>query len=300
MIEIKHAVKSFDKVEAIRDLSLTIRDGEVFGLVGTNGAGKSTLLRMIAGIIRPDKGEVLLDAAVICENEEVKRELFYISDEGYVFPNADALEMMRFYMSVYPRFDMKRFHELTGRFGLDEKRKISTFSKGMKKQLSLIMGLCAGTKYLLCDETFDGLDPVMRQTVKGLIAQEILDRAFTPVIASHNLRELEDICDTVGLLHEGGILLSKDLTELKTHMHKVQCLISDKDRESALLQRLDILEVHRQGTLLIITARGTREDIMNKIQEADPLFCEIIPLSLEEIFISETEVAGYEIRNILF
>jgi ABC-2 type transport system ATP-binding protein len=170
----------------------------------------------------------------------------------------------------------------------------------MKKQLALIIGMCAGTRYLLCDETFDGLDPAMRQVIKALIAQEILDRAFTPVIASHNLRELEDICDTVGLLHEGGVLLSKDLTELKTHMHKVQCLISDREKESALIQALDILEIKRQGTLLIITARGTREEIMAKVQEADPLFSEIIPLSLEEIFISETEVAGYEIKNILF
>ena len=300
MIEIKQAVKSFDKVQAIRDLSLTIRDGEVFGLVGTNGAGKSTLLRMIAGIIRPDRGDVLMDGRMIYENEEIKKEIFYISDEGYVFPNSVPLEMMRFYMTVYPKFNEKRFHELTSQFGLDEKRKISTFSKGMKKQLALITGLCAGTKYLLCDETFDGLDPVMRQAVKGLIAQEILDRGFTPVIASHNLRELEDICDTVGLLHEGGVLLSRDLTELKTHLHKVQCLISDREKESALIQSLDILEVQRQGTLLIITARGTREEIMEKVQKADPLFSEIIPLSLEEIFISETEVAGYEIRNILF
>jgi ABC-2 type transport system ATP-binding protein len=300
MIEIKHAVKSFDQVEAIRDLSLTIRDGEVFGLVGTNGAGKSTLLRMVAGIIRPDKGEILSDGSVIYENEELKKEIFYISDEGYVFPNSVPLEMMRFYMSVYPSFQEKRFHELMSRFGLDEKRKISTFSKGMKKQLALIIGMCAGTRYLLCDETFDGLDPAMRQVIKALIAQEILDRAFTPVIASHNLRELEDICDTVGLLHEGGVLLSKDLTELKTHMHKVQCLISDREKESALIQALDILEIKRQGTLLIITARGTREEIMAKVQEADPLFSEIIPLSLEEIFISETEVAGYEIKNILF
>lgn len=300
MIEIKHAVKSFDQIEAIRDLSLTIRDGEVFGLVGTNGAGKSTLLRMIAGIIRPDKGEVLSDGTMVYENEELKKEIFYISDEGYVFPNAVPLEMMRFYMSVYPEFQEKRFHELMSRFGLDEKRKISTFSKGMKKQLALIIGMCAGTRYLLCDETFDGLDPAMRQVIKALIAQEILDRAFTPVIASHNLRELEDICDTVGLLHEGGVILSKDLTELKMHMHKVQCLISDREKESALIQALDILEIKRQGTLLIITARGTREEIMAKIQEADPLFSEVIPLSLEEIFISETEVAGYEIKNILF
>lgn len=300
MIEIKQAVKSFDKVEAIRGLSLTIHDGEVFGLVGTNGAGKSTLLRMIAGIIRPDKGDVLSDGRMIYENEEIKKEIFYISDEGYVFPNAVPLEMMRFYMSVYPEFQEKRFHELMSRFGLDEKRKISTFSKGMKKQLALIIGMCAGTRYLLCDETFDGLDPAMRQVIKALIAQEILDRAFTPVIASHNLRELEDICDTVGLLHEGGVILSKDLTELKMHMHKVQCLISDREKESALIQALDILDIKRQGTLLIITARGTREEIMAKIQEADPLFSEVIPLSLEEIFISETEVAGYEIKNILF
>ena len=300
MISVKNAVKSFESVMAIRDLSLEIRDGEIFGLVGTNGAGKSTLLRMIAGIIRPDSGEILSDGARIYENPEIKKEIFYIPDENYAFPNTVPLEMLRFYMTVYPEYQEKRFHELMERFGLEEKRKISTFSKGMKKQLALIFGLCAGTKYLLCDETFDGLDPVVRQAVKSLIAQEILDRAFTPVIASHNLRELEDFCDTVGLLHEGGVVLSRDLTELKMHMHKVQCLIPDPEKESALLQALDTLDVRRQGTILIITARGIREEIMEKVQEADPVFSEIIPLSLEEIFISETEVAGYEIKNILF
>ncbi len=300
MIEIKHAVKSFDEVKAIRDLSMQIRDGEVFGLVGTNGAGKSTLLRMIAGIIIPDQGEILCDGKVIYENEELKKEIFYISDEGYVFSNAVPLEMMRFYQSVYPGFQEERFHEMMKQFSLEEKRKISTFSKGMKKQLFLIFGLCAGTRYLLCDETFDGLDPVMRQAVKGLIGEEIVDRAFTPVIASHNLRELEDICDTVGLLHEGGVLLSKDLTEMKMHIHKIQCVITDPEKEAALRKQLDLLEAHRQGSLLIITARGTRDEIMDKVREAEPLFCEVIPLTLEEIFISETEVAGYEIKNILF
>ena len=230
MIEIRNAVKSFDKVRAIRDLTLTIRDGEIFGLVGTNGAGKSTLLRMIAGILRPDAGEILMDGTPVYENEAVKRELFYISDESYVFPNATPLEMMRFYGTVYPGFSEKRFLEMTDRFGLAGTRRIATFSKGMKKQLALLFGLCAGTRYLLCDETFDGLDPVMRQAVKGLMAEEILDRPFTPVIASHNLRELEDICDTVGLLHEGGVLLSKELSEMKTHIHKVQCLVQDADR----------------------------------------------------------------------
>ena len=300
MIEIKDAVKSFEEVQAIRNLTMQIRDGEVFGLVGTNGAGKSTLLRMMAGIIRPDKGQILSDGTPIYENEQVKKEIFYISDEGYVFANATPLEMMRFYAAVYPAFMQERFHKMMGQFSLEEKRRIATFSKGMKKQLFLILGLCAGTRYLLCDETFDGLDPVMRQAVKGLIAQEIIDRSFTPVIASHNLRELEDICDTVGLLHEGGVLLSKDLTEMKMHIHKIQCVITDPDKEAALRRQLDLLEAHRQGSLLVITARGTREEIMDKVREAEPLFSEIIPLSLEEIFISETEVAGYEIKNILF
>ena len=300
MIEIKHTAKSFDEVKAIKDLSLQIRDGEVFGLVGTNGAGKSTLLRMIAGIYQPDTGEVLMDGRVIYENEDLKREIFYISDENYVFANAVPLEMMRFYQTVYPAFDEQRFHQMMQQLHLEEKRKIATFSKGMRKQLFLIFGLCAGTRYLLCDETFDGLDPVMRQAVKSLIAQEIVDRAFTPVIASHNLRELEDICDTVGLLHEGGVLLSRDLTDMKMHIHKIQCVITDPDKESSLRKNLDLVEAHRQGSLLVITARGTREEIMQKVTEAEPLFCEIIPLSLEEIFISETEVAGYEIKNILF
>ena len=300
MIEMKHAAKSFDEVEAIKDLSLQIRDGEVFGLVGTNGAGKSTLLRMIAGIYRPDSGEVLSDGSPIYENEALKREIFYISDESYVFANAAPAEMMRFYQAVYPGFDQERFHQMMQQLHLNEQRRIATFSEGMRKQMFLVFGLCAGTRYLLCDETFDGLDPVMRQAVKSLIAQEILDRAFTPVIASHNLRELEDICDTVGLLHEGGVLLSKDLTDMKMHIHKIQCVITDPEKESALRKQLDLVEAHRQGSLLVITARGTREEIMRKVTEAEPLFCEIIPLSLEEIFISETEVAGYEIKNILF
>ena len=179
MIEIKHAVKSFDQVEAIRDLSLTIRDGEVFGLVGTNGAGKSTLLRMVAGIIRPDKGEILSDGSVIYENEELKKEIFYISDEGYVFPNSVPLEMMRFYMSVYPSFQEKRFHELMSRFGLDEKRKISTFSKGMKKQAAIALVLASMPEYLLLDEPIDGRDVI--------VVEDIIDSGHTLSYLLQNL-----------------------------------------------------------------------------------------------------------------
>lgn len=163
-----------------------------------------------------------------------------------------------------------------------------------------LIGICAGTKYLLCDETFDGLDPVVRQGVKSLFAAEIMSRDFSPILASHNLRELEDICDHVGLLYKGGMLLSRNLEDMKFHIHKMQCVFTDKKQEDALKKELDVLKVDHQGSLVMITARGTRAEIMAKIQEKNPLFCEVLPLTLEEIFISETEVAGYEIQNIFF
>ena len=205
------------------------------------------------------------------------------------------------YISLfYPGFEKQRFSKLLRQFQLKEDRKISTFSKGMKKQLQILLGISAGTKYLLCDETFDGLDPVMRQGIKSLFATEILNREFTPVLASHSLRELEDICDHVGLLYQGGMLLSKNLEDMKFHIYKIQCVLPDNEQEKVLEKELDILKLEHQGSLVVFTARGTRTEIMEKVQEKNPLFCEVLPLSLEEIFISETEVAGYEIRNLFF
>lgn len=298
MIEIKACTKSFDAIRAVNDVTLEIGDREVFGLVGSNGAGKSTLLRMMAGIMKPDKGEILLDGSPVYENEEKKNQFFYISDDSYFPVNYTPRDLVRFYRNFYPSFQLQRFEKLMKQFHLDEKRRISTFSKGMKKQLLVILGVSAGTKYLFCDETFDGLDPVMRQAVKSLFASEIMNREFTPVIASHNLRELEDVCDHVGLLHQGGILLSRDLEDMKFHIHKIQCVLTDKERERELERELDVLKIQHQGSLLLITARGTRMEIMERIQSKNPLFCEVIPLTLEEIFISETEVAGYEIQNL--
>ena len=211
MIDIKECSKAFDDIHAVNHVSLDIGEREVFGLVGSNGAGKSTLLRMTAGIIRPDEGVITIDGTSVYENEEAKEKVFYISDDSYFPPNFTPEDMAKFYRNYYAKFDMQRFCKLMDEFHLDRKRKISTFSKGMKKQLIVILGISAGTKYLLCDETFDGLDPVMRQAVKSIFAMEVMNREFTPVIASHNLRELEDICDHVGLLHQGGILLSRDL-----------------------------------------------------------------------------------------
>ena len=299
MIEIKGVSKTFQDIHAIQDLTLGIEDGEVFGLVGTNGAGKSTLLRMISGIYRPDAGSITVDGMEVWEQPAAKGKIFYLSDEAYTFPNSTPSEMMRFCRTLYPDYEEERFHQLMQQFHLDEKRKIRTFSRGMKKQLQLMLGLCAGTKYLLCDETFDGLDPVMRQAVKSLIAGELMNRDFTPVIASHNLRELEDICDRVGLLHQGGVLFARDLEDMKLHLHKVQCVIPDPQKEARLLERLDAVLVRRQGSLLIFTARGMRHEIEEETMQAEPVFSEVLPLSLEEIFITETEAAGYEIKNLI-
>lgn len=300
MIEIKECSKTFGDIRAVNNISLDMGDREVFGLVGSNGAGKSTLLRMAAGIIQPDIGEIQIDGEPVYENEKAKAKLFYVSDDSYFPANYTPSDLLKFYKSYYPSFQVQRFSKLMKQFHLDEKRKINTFSKGMKKQLLVILGVSAGTKYLLCDETFDGLDPVMRQAVKSLFASEIMNREFTPVIASHNLRELEDICDHVGLLHQGGILLSRDLEDMKFHIHKVQCVLTDKEKEKQLEKELEVLKVQRQGSLLLITARGTRTEIMERVHSKNPLFSEVIPLTLEEIFISETEVAGYEIKNLFF
>ncbi len=299
MIEAISLTKRFDDITAVDHINAEIRDGSVFGLIGTNGAGKSTFLRMAAGILKPDEGRVTIDGEDIFENDRVKSRFFYISDDQYFLNNATPEEMMKFYRNVYQNFDEKRFFGLLQNFDLSAKRKVNTFSKGMKKQLSVLLGICANTDYIFCDETFDGLDPVMRQTVKSLFANDMEERNLTPIIASHNLRELEDICDHVGLLHKGGILLSKDLDDMKLNIHKVQCVLLP-GTEPEELNGVDIIRTERRGSLLTLTVRGKKEEIEAVMQTFHPVFFEMIPLSLEEIFISETEVAGYDIKKLIF
>ena len=300
MITAANVTKHFGEVTAVNDISVTIRSGEVFGLIGTNGAGKSTFLRMAAGVIRPDSGKILMDEQPVYENPSVKADIFYISDDQYFLPNATPRDMAGFYQDYYASFDRVRFDEMLGNFQLKPDRKINTFSKGMKKQLSVLLGVCANTKYLFCDETFDGLDPVMRQAVKSIFAGELSERDFTPVIASHNLRELEDICDHVGILHQGGVLMQKDLEEMKLNIHNVQCVFQSAEEEKAALGLLDLVKAEKRGSLNNITVRGSEKEIMEKINTFSPVFAEIVPLTLEEIFISETEVVGYDIKKLIF
>lgn len=300
MIEINGVNKSFGSLKALDNIVATIQEGSIFGLVGTNGAGKSTLLRILSGVLKADTGSALIDGEDVYEKPSAKGKVCFLSDTAYFFPNATIQTMEEYYAIVYPGFNRERFDELTEKFGLSKKRKINSFSKGMKKQVSVLLGICTGTKYLLCDETFDGLDPVMRQAVKSIFALELMNRQFTPVIASHSLRELEDICDHVGLLHQGGILLSKDLEDMKFHIHKVQCVIPDPAKEEELLTELHVLQHEKRGSLLTVVARGTRQEILMSIEDKQPIFSEVLPLTLEEIFISETEVAGYDVKNLVF
>lgn len=298
MIELKNVSKSFGDIQAVDNISLTIKDGVVMGLLGTNGAGKSTLLRMMAGILKQEQGDIQIDGEHVWNNPKAKSLFFYISDDQYYFPNATAKEYGSFYSTYFPNFQMERFCELLEKIDLPADRKIRTFSKGMKKQLSILIGICAETPYLFCDETFDGLDPVMRQAIKAIFIQEMERRTFTPVIASHNLRELEDISDHIGLLHKGGVLLSQDLDELKCNLTKIQCVLPEECDET-IKNTLLVMKMQRHGKLLTMTVRGEADKVVSWLQTLNPIYCESVPLTLEEIFISETEVAGYDIKSLI-
>jgi len=298
MIELKNLKKYYGDIAAVDDISLTIKNGVVMGLLGTNGAGKSTLLRCMAGILKPEHGEVLINGQPVWNNPEAKSLFFYISDDQFYFPNSTPKDLGAFYKTYYPAFDAERFHELLNKIDLPANRKIRTFSKGMKKQLSILLGICAGTQYLFCDETFDGLDPVMRQAIKSLFIQEMAERSFTPVIASHNLRELEDISDHIGLLHKGGVLLSQDLEDLRSNLTKVQCVLPE-EYDQKIQDALLVVKMQRHGKLLTMTVRGESDKVIGWLNSLNPIYCEAIPLTLEEIFISETEVAGYDIKSLI-
>ena len=301
LIEINGVSKKFEDIDALSNITLSIKENAIFGLLGSNGAGKSTLMRIISGVIKSDEGTVFLEGQPIYENINAKKKIFYISDEQYFIKNSTPKDIMSYYRAIYKNFSVKRFEKLMDDFNLDSRRKIDTFSKGMKKQVSVILGLSSGTQYLLCDETFDGLDPVARQAVKELLILDMKNRGLTPIIASHNLRELEDICDHVGLLHRGGVLLSKDLVEMKLELQKIQCIFNkDMVSEDFISMGIKVAKIDRRGSLYTLVVKGSHKDMIEKISEMKPLFYEVLPLSLEEIFITETEVAGYDIKSVVF
>lgn len=298
MIEIKNVKKCFDDIVAVNYITLHIPQGHVYGLLGTNGAGKSTLLRMLSGVLQADEGAILVEGESVWENPELKGRIFYISDDQYYYRNATPRDLARTYSLYYPNFDKEKFFQYLTQFQLDARRSVHTFSKGMKKQVSILLGICSGADYLLCDETFDGLDPVMRKSIKMIFADEMTRRNFTPIIASHSLRELEDICEHVGVLHQGGVLVEEDVDVMKGNLVKVQCVLEDVD-DVTLRSVFDVVELEQRGKLFTLTIRGREEEVLKDLERMEPSFFEILPLSLEEIFIYEAEGVGYDVQKFL-
>lgn len=292
MLIVNQIDKSFGKKRAIADLSLRLEEGHIFGMLGTNGAGKSTLLRVMTGILKPDRGSVLLDTMPVYENPLAKQEICYLSDEPTFLPNASITEMGRMQAAYYPSFDSQKLKDLCLRFALPMNERITSFSKGTQKRAQICLGLSLNPRVLLCDETFDGLDPVMRDNFKRVLSQETIDRGLITVLAGHNQQEMEDICDSVGFLHEGKLVCSGDLDSLLSDVHRVQ-LIHAENVTDEQLAAFRPLRLQRQGRLCMMTLRGDRAQLEMELNELKPMFMEFLPLSLEEVFILEMEDRGY-------
>ena len=298
MICADNVTKKFDSFAALRGLTCQIPEACVYGLVGSNGAGKSTFLRLISGIYRADSGTVTFDDQPVYENPEVKNKIMYVPDELYFLPQANMLRMAELYRSIYADFSTERFRELTETFGLDPKANINTFSKGMKRQAATILALSSMPKYLFFDETFDGLDPVMRNLVKRVIYSDVMERKTTTIITSHSLRELEDACDQLALLHKGGIVFESDIQNLKTSLFKIQVAFGELYDKSRF-EGIEMLSYTQVGSVATFIARGDRDGVTAKIRALSPVLLDVLPLNLEEVFIYEMEALGYAFKDIL-
>lgn len=306
MIRADHVTKIFRSASspephiALHDLSCTIPGGCIYGLVGSNGAGKSTFLRLLSGVYRPDGGTIEIDGLPVWENPVAKAQIFYVPDDLYFLPQTTMQKMANYYRALYDTFDTDRFRHLTETFGLDPHAGINTFSKGMRRQAATILALSTMPDYLFFDETFDGLDPVMRRLVKQVIYADVLDRGTTTIITSHSLRELEDTCDQLALLHRGGIVLESDVQNLKTALFKVQIAFADAyDRTRFESAGVSILSYTQMGSVATLIVRGDRTATEDCLRRMNPLLLDILPLNLEEVFIYEMEALGYAFRDIL-
>ena len=296
MIKCIGVTKRFDGFEALKSLSLTVPRGSVFGLVGPNGAGKTTLLKSIMGILKPDEGEILIDGISSYENPLVKEKIFYIPDDLYFFQSYSIKEMADFYKSIYKNFNMERFMKLQSVFEIDLKRKVTRLSKGMQKQVMFWLGISAMPEILILDEPVDGLDPVMRKRVWSVMLQDVSERKITVLISSHNLRELEDVCDHVGMLSEGEVVIQKGIDDVKGNFHKVQVAFSGEIPEE-VSKGIEIVNKTRFGSVNLLIVKGEAEKIKEAVMKTNPLVFDMLPLTLEEVFIYEMGGLGYEIKK---
>ena len=298
MLEAKHVVKTFDGFRALDGLTMTVPTGAVYGLVGPNGAGKSTIIRHLAGIYRQDSGEVLLDGQPVYEDPAVKRRMTVIGDDWYYFPQANIREMAHFFAGLYPAFSWERYEKLKQVFPLDEKMMLRRMSKGMQKQAAFWLTVCCMPEYLILDEPVDGLDPVMRRQVWSLLLGDVAERGTTVLVSSHNLRELEDVCDHVGILDHGRVLLERSLSDLQDNTVKLQVAYPGVT-EPVLPAEMQILHRSHVGRVYTYIIRGSSREIMHRMQITEPVLLESIPLTLEEIFIYELGGVDYAAKDIL-
>ncbi len=298
MIKAENVTMRFEDFTALNHLSCSIPDSCIYGLVGSNGAGKSTFLRLISGVYRPDNGSITIDDEPVWENPPAKQKIVYVPDDLYFLPQSNMDRMAHFYKALYPDFSFERYKNLTATFKLNPKANLNTFSKGMRRQAATILALSTMPRYLFFDETFDGLDPVMRNLVKQVIYNDVLERKTTTIITSHSLRELEDGCDQLALLHKGGIVFESDIQNLKTSLFKVQVGFHEAYNRDKF-EGIDMLSYSQMGSVASFIARGDKDAAAEKLRAMDPVVLDFLPLSLEEVFIYEMEALGYAFKDIL-
>lgn len=297
MIEVRNLRKSFDGFRALDDVNITVKKGSVYGLVGPNGAGKTTLIKLLAGIFIPDDGTITIDGQPGFENTAVKSRMVYIPDDVYFFPQANLLDMKKYYRSVYPVFDEERFEKLREVFPFDPKKTLRRLSRGMKKQAAFWLGICLKPDLMLLDEPVDGLDPVMRRKVWSILLQDVAERNMTVFVSSHNLRELEDVCDHVGIMHEGRIILERNLSEIQNNIIKLQVAFEGPLPEE--MNELDILNRQSSGRIWVMIVRGDKDRIISHVKKLNPIIMDALPLTLEEIFVYELGGMNYAVKNII-
>ena len=299
MIQVENVVKEFDGFRALDGVSLHVGKGDIYGLVGPNGAGKSTIIRHITGVYRQDAGQVLIDGVPVYENPLVKRKFAYIPDDLFYFMQADTMEMKRFYQGIYPEFDEKMFEKMRKFFpNIDTKRSIRRLSKGMQKQVAFWLAICCRPELLILDEPVDGLDPVMRRQIWSLIMSDVSERKTTVFVSSHNLRELEDVCDHVGIMHQGKLILERSLSELQGSVCKIQTAFQAEMPK--MPEGFEVLHMSNTGRVYTLIVKGNPVEAKKQIEKMNPMLVDVLPLTLEEIFIYELGGADYAVKDILF
>lgn len=293
MIEIKDLKKSFGTKEILKNISFSVNEGSIYGIVGTNGAGKSTILRLASGIYYPNSGNIFVDGENIFDNPEAKSKIVFVSDDVYYPIGSSVSDMERIYKTFYPNFSSEEFYKICESLKFKKTDKIGSFSKGMKRQIAVALALACNTKYVFFDETFDGLDPVMRNLVKRMIYSKVSSGRVTVLLTSHYLREIEDICDCICILHDGKVVLSGDVNDIKTNIIKIQISYNDENHSFEQYPELEILDKRKFGSVFTLIIRGSEEKAREVLGRNAPVIFDVLPLTLEEIFVYEMEVYGY-------